>query len=268
MIPTPPVASVRRIGGRHPSPADGLQREQRLNRGRGPIGALAVGLVDHEDVGDLHDPGLQRLHIVSGAGYHDDDRDVGGADDLDLVLPDADGLDEHDVEAGRIEHERHVVSRPRQAAEMPARGHAADEDALVARMLLHAHAVAEQRAAREGAGRIDGDDADAAATRAPLPREAIREGTLAGARRPGQADDGAAPGMGMEGGTECGGPRPFVLDHGDRARDGAKIAGTHAIGEVVDGHASSCRAITRRCTSLVPSPMVRSFTSRKYFSAG
>jgi len=32
--------------------------------------------------------------------------------------------------------------------------------------------------------------------------------------------------------------------------------------------AISCRAITNRCTSLVPSPMVQSFESRQYFSAG
>ena len=35
-----------------------------------------------------------------------------------------------------------------------------------------------------------------------------------------------------------------------------------------DHRARSCRAITRRWISLVPSPMVSSFTSRKYFSAG
>ena len=171
-----PSPRVRRIGGRHRSPVGGLQREQRLDRRRRPIGALAVGLVDHVDVGDLHDPRLQRLHIVSRAWHHDDDRDVGGADDLDLVLPDADGLDQHDVEAGRIEHERHVAGRARQAAEMPARGHAADEDALVAGVLLHAHAIAEQRAAGEGTGRIDGDDADAAATRRAIPRQGDRRG--------------------------------------------------------------------------------------------
>ena len=104
--PMPAVASVRRIGGRQASAPNGLQRSSASIDAAGPVGALAVGLVDHVDVGDLHDPRLQRLHIVARAGHDDDDRDVRGADDLDLVLPDADGLDEHDVVAGRVEHER------------------------------------------------------------------------------------------------------------------------------------------------------------------
>ena len=43
---------------------------------------------------------------------------------------------------------------------MAARGHAADEDALVSGVRLHAHAIAENGAAAERAGRIDRDDAD------------------------------------------------------------------------------------------------------------
>ena len=33
----------------------------------GPLGAVAVGLVEHEDVGDLHDAGLDRLDVVAQA---------------------------------------------------------------------------------------------------------------------------------------------------------------------------------------------------------
>ena len=83
-----------------------LQRQHRLDRRHRPIGALAIGLVDDEDVGDLHDAGLERLHLVAGARHERDDRHVGGADDVDLVLADADGLDEDDVLAGGVEDER------------------------------------------------------------------------------------------------------------------------------------------------------------------
>ena len=158
--PLPVVASVLTIGGRH-SPAPNVCSESIASIDAAiAIGAFAIGLVDHEDVGDLHDAGLQRLHIVAGARHQRHDRDVGGADDVDLVLADADGLDEDDVLAARVEHERGLAGRARQAAEMAARRHAADEHAVVAGMRLHAHAIAEDGAAGERAGRIDGDDAD------------------------------------------------------------------------------------------------------------
>ena len=88
-----------------------LQRQARRHRLHDPIGALAVGLVHHEDVGNLHDAGLDRLHIVAGAGHQHDDRDVGGADDVHFVLADADRLDDHDVLAGGVEHQRGVARR-------------------------------------------------------------------------------------------------------------------------------------------------------------
>ena len=72
------------------------------------------------------------------------------------------------------------------------------------------------------------------------------------------------------------------LDQRNGARDGPGVAGPHTLGKC-QGHLSSvsnrcliggpqaarsCRAITRRCTTLVPSPIVTSLTSRKNFSAG
>ena len=42
---------------------------------------------------------------------------------IDLGLPDPDGLDEDDVEAGAVEHAKRLRARPRQSAEVPARGH-------------------------------------------------------------------------------------------------------------------------------------------------
>ena len=42
-------------GGRHSASAEGLQGQVRLDRGHHAVGAFAVGLVDDEDVGNLHD---------------------------------------------------------------------------------------------------------------------------------------------------------------------------------------------------------------------
>ena len=83
-----------------------------------------------------------------------------GARDLELVLADADRLDEDDVAAVRIEHAHHVARRAREAAEMAARRDGADEDARIGRVPRHADAIAEDRAARVRARRIDADDAD------------------------------------------------------------------------------------------------------------
>ena len=120
-------------------------------------------------------PALSACTSSPAPGHEHDDRDVGGADDVDFVLADADGLDEDDVLAGGVEHERGVGGRAREAAEMAARRHAADEDAGVGGVRLHAHAVAEDRAAGERTGRIDGDDADRLAARGGA--RAIRRST-------------------------------------------------------------------------------------------
>ncbi len=71
-----------------------------------------------------------------------------------------------DVLAGGVEHERGVAGRARQAAEVAARRHAADEHALVGRVRLHPQPIAEHGAAGERAGRIDGDHADGLAAAA------------------------------------------------------------------------------------------------------
>ena len=101
-------------------------------------------------------------------------RDVGRADDVDFVLADADRLDEHDVLAGGVEHERGIAGRAREAAQVAARRHAADEHAGVGGVRLHADAIAEDGAAGERARRIDGDDADASARAAGARRSADR----------------------------------------------------------------------------------------------
>ena len=43
---------------------------RRLEVGLHPIGPVTVRLVDHEQIGDLEDPGLDRLHLVTGPGRH------------------------------------------------------------------------------------------------------------------------------------------------------------------------------------------------------
>jgi len=74
----------------------------------GSVGPVAVGLVDDENVGDLEDAGFQRLDVVAGARWHEYGDGVGGADDVDFVLPRADGLDDDLVLAEGV-HRLHGV---------------------------------------------------------------------------------------------------------------------------------------------------------------
>ena len=124
-----------------------LQREHRDDRLREAIGAIAIRLVDDEDVRDFHDARFERLHFVAGPGHEHDDRHVGRADDVHLVLANADGLDDHDVLPRGIENERHVARRARKPAEMAARRHASNEHPLVAEVGGHPHAISENGAA-------------------------------------------------------------------------------------------------------------------------
>ena len=100
-----PPATARRTpvaGGRRPwrgsaaaSVGGSSDRSSICSRSRRVcVDAFAVGLVDHEHVGDLHQAGLVGLHRVAPARVDDDDGGVGLAGDLDLDLPDADRLDD------------------------------------------------------------------------------------------------------------------------------------------------------------------------------
>ena len=131
-------------------------------------------------------------------GHNRHDRHVGRAHDVDFVLADADGLDQHDVLAGGVEHQRCVARGAGETAEMPARRHAADEHAGVARVRLHPHPIAQHGAAGERAGGIDRDDADGAGPSAAARRQAIDERALPGAWRSGDADEIGPAGVGEE----------------------------------------------------------------------
>ena len=111
------------------------------------VGAVEVGLVEDEDIGNLHNARLEGLNVVAVIGREDDKRDVGEPGDFDFVLADADGFDDDDIAASGVEEQRHIGGGWGKAAEMAAGGHGADEDAGVRVVLQHADAVAEDGAA-------------------------------------------------------------------------------------------------------------------------
>ena len=119
-----------------------------------------IHLVDRDHVGDLHDPRLQRLDGVARARHQHEQHGVGDPDHLDLALAGADGLEQDELLAGRVEQQRGLQRRLREPAEVAARPHRADEDARVEEVVGEADPVAEQRALRERARRVDRDHAD------------------------------------------------------------------------------------------------------------
>ena len=119
-----------------------------------------VQLVDRDHVGDLHDPGLQRLNRVARAGHQREHDGVGDREHADLALPRADGLEEDDILARRVEHEQRLQRRLGETAGVAARPHRADEDVGIEEVVGQADPVAEQRALRERARGIDRDHAD------------------------------------------------------------------------------------------------------------
>ena len=78
------------------------------------------------------------LHLVATAGVRDQDSGLRRCRDFDLVLPGADGLHDHDIEASRV-HDVHDAGRHLgEAAEVAARRHRSHEHAAVGGQVLHA----------------------------------------------------------------------------------------------------------------------------------
>src|SRR5919108_1129384 len=227
-----------------------------------PVGALAIRLVDAEQIRDLEDPRLDRLDVVAEPRHHHDHRRVRQPADFHFVLPDADGLHDDDVLAHRIENADAVAGRAGQSAELPARRQRADEDAGIERMVLHADAIAEDRAAGERARRIDGDDADGLSGAADVRDEAIDQRALPRAGIAGDADELRAPGLGEDRAQLRFGGGLRVVDEPHETRGGPDVTLQDAVGESTHQALSRSRAITSRWISLVPSPIVQSFTSR------
>jgi len=190
-----------------------------------------VALVHHEHVGDLEDPRLEYLHRVAAARLKRDERRVGDFGDLDLGLTDADRFDQHDILTERIHQRDGVGGRAGQPAEVPARGHRANEDVGVDEVLGQPNAVAEQGAVRERRAGIDRDHADRLVLRAHVLDDRRGQRRFSDARRPGQPDGERPPRQRIQHPDEL--RAAAGLAARDRARKRARIAGPERSQEVV-----------------------------------
>jgi hypothetical protein len=123
------------------------------------LGALAVELVDGDEVGEVEHVDLLQLAGGTELGRHDVERNVDQRHDRRVALADAGGLDHDQVEAGHLAGGDHVGQGLGDFAAGVARRQRAHVDV---RMLdrVHADAVAQQRAAGALARGVDRDHGD------------------------------------------------------------------------------------------------------------
>ncbi|OLD02406.1 MAG: hypothetical protein AUI99_06075 [Gemmatimonadetes bacterium 13_1_40CM_3_69_22] len=204
------------------------------------VGAGTIALVDHVNVGDLHDTRLQRLNAVSRFGDERQHRRLGGARHVQLGLPDAHGLDQDALEPEGLQQVGHLRRRGGEAAVRAAGRHRADEDARIQAGGLHADAVAQQGATGEGTRGIDRHHADPESLRAKLLDQPLGERALARTGRPGNAD-APCPALaeaGVHVGQQALEAVALVLDEANRARQRGRLAPFQALDDVLDAHAA------------------------------
>src|SRR5262245_13465950 len=194
-----------------------------------------IQLVDRDHVRNLHDPRLQGLDRVAGAGLEDKHHRVRDPDHLDVGLPCTDGFHEDDVLPGGVQEEQRLEGRLGEPAEMAARPHRADEDARIEEMVGEPDAVAKQRALREGARRVDRDHAGRAPPHPHVREQCADQARLADAGRPRDADCVRAPGLAIEIANDLVGERIGALDERDRPCQRPAVTVANARGERLTG---------------------------------
>ena len=179
-------------------PTEEAQRTLDVRLGtRGGVG-IDVGLVDDDQVGQLHHALLDRLQVVTGIGQLQQHEHVGHAGDRRFALTDTHCFDDHHVVAGGLAHQHRLARFFGHAAER-ARGRAgADIGCLVDRQHLHARLVAEDRSARQARRRVDGEHRHAVAGFDQRQAEHFDEGRLADTGNARNAQAHRFAGLGQE----------------------------------------------------------------------
>ena len=176
-------------------------------------------------------PAFRNWSMSPDAGLHHHRDGVAHLLHVRLRLADAHRLD-HDHVERRRERLGGLARGGGQAAEAPAGGGRADQDAVVAWVVLDPRAVAQQRAAGALRGRVHRQHRHASGRLAPLAHERGQQRRLARAGRPGQPDQvRGAPRRRARRGRPRRAARPparaaaaTVLDQVERRRSGRTVA--------------------------------------------
>src|SRR5258706_15387246 len=124
------------------------------------LAALAVELVDGDEIGEVEHVDFLELARRAVFGRHHVERGIGERHDRRIALADAGSLDDHQVESGHLAGRDHVGEAPGDFGFGAARGERAHEHAPSGDR-IHANAVAEQRTAGFPPRRIDRENGDA-----------------------------------------------------------------------------------------------------------
>jgi len=199
------------------------QREAKLAAERVDSGQVAFG--QRNDVGNLHHPGLDRLHAVATARLQGEHDNIGEIRDADVRLPRADRLHEHDIEASDVQHSRGERRRLGNAPEASAAAHRPEEHTVVGVVLDQSDSIAEHGPMGEGAGRIDRDDADGQTETADVLHESADQSGLPNPGGTGDPHHRRLPDVRPDCRNERSGRGIIILDPRDRTRDRTAIAG-------------------------------------------
>jgi hypothetical protein len=121
----------------------------------------SVRFVYGNDVGDLEDPRLHRLHLVTTLGSFNNKEHIGEPRNADLGLPGTNGLDEDQIEPCCLNQNRGRSGNVGERSTAATCGNRARKSTFIVGMLINAHAITKERAATLMRARINRQDGDA-----------------------------------------------------------------------------------------------------------
>ena len=199
---------IARVGEhlRFPSRRGGREEVQGVAEVRlcqlGFLDVVAVGLVDDDAVGHLHDAPFDALQFVARAGQLDKEEEVDHRVYGGLGLSHAHGLDEDGVEAGGFAQDNGLAGLTGHAAQRAGRRRGTYEGVFLLRKAFHAGLVAENAPFRPFAAGVDGQHGQFAAPAQHMQPEGVDRRALSRPRHAGDADAHRLPGVGQTAGDD------------------------------------------------------------------
>ena len=122
------------------------------------IDIVAVALVDHDTVGDLHNAALDALQFIARTCHLDEQEEIDHRVTGGLALSDTDGLDEDLIEACCLTEDDRLTRLTGDTTERACRRTRAYEGVGMLGKLLHTCLITEDRAFGALTGGVDGED--------------------------------------------------------------------------------------------------------------
>ncbi len=157
---------------------------------------LTIGLIDHDDVGHLHQAALDPLQFISCPSERDEDQDIDHLADGSFGLPNPHRFDENVSVACRLTKKNCVARVGCDSAVGTTRWGGTDEGHLAGREKVHARLVAENASPAELTAGVHGEYGDVlTAFVNETPSESFDETTFARSGNSGHSHpDGISPG--------------------------------------------------------------------------